>query len=44
MGDVAELKKLDTRTLEEKEKAAEFFRLAEEGRKRREAKKAASQN
>ena len=44
MGDVAELKKLDTRTLEEKERAAEFFRLAEEGRKRREAKKAASQS
>jgi hypothetical protein len=38
MGEVAELKEPDMRTLEEREKAAEFFRLAEEGRKRRAAK------
>lgn len=41
MRDVIDLKEPDTRTLEEKEKEAEFLRLVEEGRRRRrEAKKA----
>lgn len=39
MRDVIDLPEQDTHTSEEKERAAEFFRLAEEGRKRREAQK-----
>jgi hypothetical protein len=42
MRDLVDLPEVDTRTLEEKERAAEFFRLAEEGRRRREVQKAAA--